>query len=250
MTGTSPFSLEGKTILVTGASSGIGRSCAQMISAMGGRLILTARNESRLQETLTQLPGEGHSISPLDLLDNPAIEPWVEQLTAVDGVVHAAGVAKVVPFRMTTESHVDELMQVNFKAPVLLTQAMLRMKKIRPNASLVFITAVADHIAPAGTAVYAASKAALNAAVRSLALETAKHKIRANSVSPATWIHQCSSDWFLQPLWMNCKNSHTWVRYNLTTLQQAWCICFQMPHGGLRAHAWLLMVACRCQSVE
>ena len=184
MTGTSPFSLEGKTILVTGASSGIGRSCAQMISAMGGRLILTARNELRLQKTLTQLPGEGHTISPLDLLDNSVMEPWVKQLAAVDGVVHAAGVAKVVPFRMTTESHVDELMQVNFKAPVLLTQAMLRMKKIRPNASLVFITAVADHIAPAGTAVYAASKAALNAAVRSLALETAKHKIRANSVSP------------------------------------------------------------------
>ena len=156
----SPFSLEGKTILVTGASSGIGRSCARMISAMGGRLILSARSESRLQETQAQLHGQGHVISPLDLLDNSAIQPWVEQLVAVDGVVHAAGVAKVVPFRLVTEQHLDELMQVNFKAPVMLTQAILKARKVRTGASLVFITAIANHVAPVGTAVYAASKAA------------------------------------------------------------------------------------------
>ena len=180
----SPFSLEGKTILVTGASSGIGRACARMAAEMGARLILSARNESRLQETLNQLKGRGHEVCVLDLLDNRALLPWAEHLGEVDGVVHAAGVAKVAPFRMASESHLDDLMQVNYKAPVLLTQAMLKTKKIRPNASLVFISAVADHIAPVGTAVYAASKAALNAAVRSLALETAKHKIRANCVSP------------------------------------------------------------------
>jgi len=180
----SPFSLAGKTILVTGASSGIGRSCAQMISAMGGRLILSARSESRLKETQAQLVGQGHLVSPLDLLDNLAIHSWVERQEEVDGVVHAAGVARVAPFRLANEQHIDELMQVNFKAPVLITQAMLKMKKIKKNASLVFISAVAEHIAPAGTAMYSASKAALYAAVRSLALETAKHKIRANCVSP------------------------------------------------------------------
>lgn len=180
----SPYSLDGKVILVTGASSGIGRACAIMASQMGARLVITGRNEERLQESLAALNGSGHTALPMDLQDVAAMPEWVQSLMPLDGVVHAAGLAQVVPFRMIRENHLDELMHVNFKAPMLLTQQMLMQRKINSQASLVFITAVADHVAPVGTAVYAATKAALTSAVRSLALEGSKHKIRANCVSP------------------------------------------------------------------
>jgi NAD(P)-dependent dehydrogenase (short-subunit alcohol dehydrogenase family) len=155
-----------------------------MASEMGARLILTARDESRLHETLNLLQGQGHAAHSLDLLVNTDFPKWVERLETLSGVVHAAGVVNISPFRMLTETHLHQMMQVNFNAPLLLTQNLLKSKKIQAGASLVFITAVADHISPVGSAVYSASKAALTSAVRSLALETAKFKIRANCVSP------------------------------------------------------------------
>ena len=179
-----PFSLEGRTILVTGASSGIGRACAEFAAQMGAKLLLTGRDEARLQETLSQLEGTHHMVRALDLNDAQALSNWVRVLEPIDGLVYAAGIAQVAPFRMMSERHIQSQMDINFKAPMLLTQYLLKANKINSNASLVYISAGAHHIAPLGSAIYSASKAALISAVRSLALEVAKRRIRANCVSP------------------------------------------------------------------
>jgi NAD(P)-dependent dehydrogenase (short-subunit alcohol dehydrogenase family) len=180
----SPFSLTGRTILVTGASSGIGRAVALMASEMGAQIILSGRDEQRLEDCKLSLPGQGHLILPLDLMDESAIQDFASQIPEINGMVFSAGIAEVVPFRMISTSHVSRVMQVNFNAPVYLTQALLKKKKFKPAASMVFISAISDHIAPAGSAVYSASKAALNAFVRSVALEVSKSRLRANCISP------------------------------------------------------------------
>ena len=166
MSTANPFCLEGKTILVTGASSGIGRACATVASQMGARLLLTGRDAARLQNTLTALDGNGHMAHVMDLNDAAALPAWVQRLDPIDGLVYAAGVARVAPFRMMSEQQIQLQMDINFKAPMLLTQALLKVKKINPKASLVYLTAVADRTAPVGSATYAASKAALITAVQ------------------------------------------------------------------------------------
>ena len=180
----SPFSLEGRTILVTGASSGIGQAVAQAAAEMGAKLVLTGRDEKRLDACLKTLSGGDHQAFISDLTENESISKLVGELPEIDGLAFSAGYAEVVPFRMVSSTHIDRIMQINFNAPVLLTQGLLKQKKIRNGASLVYVSAVADHICPAGSAIYSASKAALNAAIKSMALELAKFKIRANSVSP------------------------------------------------------------------
>jgi NAD(P)-dependent dehydrogenase (short-subunit alcohol dehydrogenase family) len=180
----SPFSLTDRCILVTGASSGIGRAAAIMASQMGAKVILSGRDEARLAECMASLTGEGHLSLPLDLLNEDAIQEYAKVIAEIDGMVFAAGVAEVIPFRMVSSTHVNRVMQLNFNAPVYLTQALLKRKKIKNSASLVYISAIADHVAPPGSAIYSASKAALNAFVRSIALEISKFKMRANCVSP------------------------------------------------------------------
>lgn len=180
----SPYSLEGRNVLVVGASSGIGRACAILASQMGARLVLSGRDEVRLQDTLSALEGDGHLVRHLDLADLDGLPAWVQSLDSIDGLVHSAGIAQVVPFRMISDRHIQSQMDINFKAPMLLTQALLKAKKINSQASLVYIAAVAQHTAPVGSAGYSATKGALISAVRSLALEAAKQRIRANCVSP------------------------------------------------------------------
>jgi NAD(P)-dependent dehydrogenase (short-subunit alcohol dehydrogenase family) len=155
-----------------------------MASQMGAKVILSGRDEARLAECMASLTGEGHLILPLDLLNEDAIQEYAKIIPEIDGMVFAAGIAEVIPFRMVSPPHLNRVMQLNFNAPVYLTQALLKRKKINPSASLVFISAISDHIAPAGSAIYSASKAALNSFVRSVALEISKSKMRANCVSP------------------------------------------------------------------
>lgn len=151
---------------------------------MGARVILSGRDQGRLEQTAALLAGAGHELRPLDLADDAALPPWVERAELLDGAAHCAGIAQLSPFRMISAGHLDAALGVNLRAPLLLTQALLRARKINANASLVFVTAVADHTAPAGSAAYSAAKAGLDAAVRSLAVETARQGIRANCVSP------------------------------------------------------------------
>lgn len=175
---TDPFSLAGKRILVTGASSGVGRQLAISASARGAALVITGRNKERLAETLAQLEGDGHCSVLGDLTQAADREGVVAASGPVDGVFVSSGIAAVAPFRMISAEHVAKLMSIDFDAPILLVQRLLKQRYVREGGSIVFNTAGAAYIAPAGTAVYSAAKAGLEAAGRSLALEVARARIR------------------------------------------------------------------------
>ncbi len=179
------FSLNGKTILVTGASSGIGRAIAIACSQQGARVILNGRNQLRLQTTLETLSGEGHEAVQADLTNAEQRTFLVESLPQLDGVVHCAGIGSRVLCKMLEEQDVNRVMQANFEAPVLLQAQLLREKKIAKEASIVFIASAAATMPSVGNAIYSASKAAIISYAKCLAQELANRKIRVNCISPA-----------------------------------------------------------------
>jgi len=179
-----PFRLEGKTILVTGASSGIGRAAAIVCASLGARVVLTGRNPERLTGTRGQLAGDGHVEFAADLVDAAARQGLADALPMLDGAVFCAGVAEMRPMRMASEQHLRDMLAINYEAPVLLTQRILQRKKLSAGASLVYVTATAAHLSPLATGAYAGAKAALVSTVRTIASEHAKNRIRANCISP------------------------------------------------------------------
>ena len=179
-----PFTLSGKTILVTGASAGIGRGIAIACAGMGAQVILTARNTERLQDTLAMLEGKGHTCIVADLTKEKERTTLVEQLPMLDGVVQCAGVGSRVPCKMLLQADLDYVMKPNTEAPMLLQALLLSEKKITKQASVVFIASAAATMPSAGNAVYSASKAALVAYAKCLAQELAPRQIRVNCISP------------------------------------------------------------------
>ena len=180
-----PFTLEGKTILVTGASSGIGRAIAIACAQAGASVVLNGRNQQRLQATLEALTGDGHLVIAADLTDSKQRQALAEQVPVLDGVVHCAGIGSRVLCKMLEEQDVSSVMQANFEAPVLLQAELLREKKIAKEASIVFIASAAATMPSVGNAIYSASKAAIIAYAKCLAQELANRKIRVNCISPA-----------------------------------------------------------------
>ncbi len=180
-----PFSLEGKNVLVTGASSGIGRQTAISCANMGARVVITGRDAARLEKTLGTLAGDGHVAVAADLTDAEAIARLVSQCGVLEGVAHCAGISMIAPFRMVSEKSIDTVFKTNFHAPVLLTQRLLAKRQIANGGSIVFISSTTAHIGTIATSMYAASKGALFPAARALGLELAgKQKIRVNCISP------------------------------------------------------------------
>jgi NAD(P)-dependent dehydrogenase (short-subunit alcohol dehydrogenase family) len=151
---------------------------------MGAQLILTGRNITRLQETLTSLEGEGHSYIAADLTDTKERGALVEQLPALHGVVHCAGVGSRVPCKMLTQENIDYVLKPNTEAPMLLQAELLAEKKVQKGASVVIIASAAANMPVAGNAVYSASKAAMVAYAKCLAQELAPRQIRVNSILP------------------------------------------------------------------
>ena len=179
-----PFSLERKTILVTGASSGIGRGIAIECSKMGACLIITGRNQDRLNETLSLLQGDGHKSIIADLSNISDISSLVEQLPKLDGVVNNAGVNDKSLVKFISKDKIDKIYHTNFYAPVLIIQSLLKSKKINKYASLIFISSISSNYASASNALYASSKGAINSFAKSLAIEVAPQKIRVNVIQP------------------------------------------------------------------
>ena len=179
------FSLAGKTILVTGASSGIGRAIAIACAQAGATVILNGRNQEHLQATLDALAGDGHQVVAADLTIAEQRSALAGQVPVLDGVVHCAGIGSRVLCKMLEEQDVNRVMQANFEAPVLLQAELLREKKIAKEASLVFIASAAATMPSVGNAIYSASKAAIIAYAKCLAQELANRKIRVNCISPA-----------------------------------------------------------------
>lgn len=180
-----PFTLNGKTVLVTGASSGIGRGVAIACSKMGATVIINGRNPQRLKETYSQLTEGDHSIVAVDLTDRESVESKVHELPVLDGVVHCAGIGQRVLCRAASEDDVESVMNANFKAPVLLQTELLKQKKINKGASIVFIASISSWSPSIGNAFYSASKGAIVSYSNCLALELAPRKVRVNCISPA-----------------------------------------------------------------
>lgn len=179
-----PYSLTGKRILITGASSGIGRATAIECAKLGATCVICGRNEQRLNGTLQALEGDGHIAIAADLLTDIGIRTIVEQSPALDGVVCNAGINIMSPIYFLKSDEVDTVFRTNALAPMSLINALLKAKRIKSQSSLVFTSSM-DVVNPdAGSAAYAASKAALASFMRSCAKELAPRKIRSNAIQP------------------------------------------------------------------
>lgn len=180
------FNLSGKTILITGAASGIGRCVAVEASRLGACLMLADLNGEGLEETLGMLQNGQHSIHECDITDSGQREALVQVLPKLDGVVNCAGVGMTLPFKFCSEKELGRIMNINFFGPVYLVQLLVKNRKIKANASIVYMASidgtVTGHI---GNSCYSASKGALMGSVRSQALELASKGVRVNCVSPA-----------------------------------------------------------------
>lgn len=180
-----PFSLEGKTVLVTGASSGIGRSTAVECSKAGASVIITARNEERLKETMGMLTGNGHQFYKCDLNESSQIKELVNNLPEIQGLVNNAGFTKILPLQFIDDSSFKNILDVNTIAPVLLLKNLIKKKKIRSGASVIFTSSLAGlGKTTVGNSMYSASKGAISAFVTCAALELAPKGIRCNAVCP------------------------------------------------------------------
>ncbi len=182
-----PFSLEGKTILVTGASSGIGQVAAVYCSRMGARVVVTARNQFRLQKTFDELaPVEGgHCQFLADLTSDDDVNRLLGELPALDGAVLCAGNSVTLPLQFGTRDRFDVMFEVNFFSPVELMRLMYKKKILKKGASVVLMASIGGtHSYMPGNGVYGASKAALNSVMKYAAREYAARKVRVNSICP------------------------------------------------------------------
>ena len=179
------FNLNGKTILITGASSGIGRAVAQQCAAAGANCIISARNEERLKLTLDSLEGGKHKILKADLADIEAIENLVESLPQVDGVVSCAGVVETKVLKFTDEVDLEQLFQTNVFSTIRLIRSLVQKKKLAKEASIVIISSISGvKCGYIGGSIYGATKGALEGFTKATSLELAQRKIRVNTITP------------------------------------------------------------------
>lgn len=179
-----PYSLKGKTILITGASSGIGRATAIECSKLGAKCIITARNESRLQNTFDSLEGDGHKQIIADLTKTDNLIQLVNDIPLIDGLVNNAGIALTKLISFIKEEDLNNMFGVNTFAPVMLTKELLKKKKVNKGGSIVITSSLASMRETLGNAVYGMTKAAVESFSRFCALEFSNRQIRVNSVHP------------------------------------------------------------------
>lgn len=180
-----PFSLEGKTILVTGASSGIGRETALSCARMGANVVITGRNAERLKETFDQLETSNKTQFLADMTVNEDVESLVASLPPLDGAVLCAGNSITLPLQFGTREKFDDMFDVNFFAPIELLRLIYKKKLLQKGASVVLIASIGGtHSFMPGNGVYGASKAALNSVMKYAAREYASRKVRVNSICP------------------------------------------------------------------
>ena len=181
-----PYSLEGKTILVTGASSGIGQKTAVECSKLGAKVIIVGRNELRLNDTFLQLEGEGHSVIKAELTSAEDLERMLSCLPILDGLVLCAGIGGMTkPLLFTTKDSFSKVFDVNVFSTVELLKLIVKKKKLSKPASVVFVSSIGGvRVYNPGNGVYGSSKSALNSLMKFCAVELAPKKIRVNSVNP------------------------------------------------------------------
>lgn len=180
--------LEGKTILVTGASSGIGRATAIYCSQLGAHVVVTGRDSARLEETISRLEGGGHISLMQDLTENlePFFQTILQQAGKLDGMVHCAGIPAVIPLKGLSRAKLEHVMAVNFYSFVELVRQFGKRRYSRDGASVVGLSTVSVQKPRPYELAYISSKAALDAAVPVMAMELKSRRIRINSLSPGS----------------------------------------------------------------
>lgn len=180
-----PFSLSGKHIFVTGASSGIGRAIAVRCSEMGANMIITGRNEERLQQTYDMLDANGcHQSIVCDISNLDNIEALVDKLPILDGLVMDAAIFDTTIVRHLKREKMEQMFQTNTFSNITLVQILLKKKKINNGGSIIFISSVASNRPYKGNALYSATKGAINSFSKVLAVELGNQKIRVNCIHP------------------------------------------------------------------
>lgn len=185
-----PFTLKSKTIIVTGASSGIGRQCALSCEERGATVVLLGRNVDRLEETLSMMKNSSqHLLFSIDLCEYDQVETILTALVAqvgkIDGLINSAGISTTLPFKMVNQEKLDRFFQTNVFATMNLTRLAVKSAYIsETGASVVFISSVMGVVGEIGKSLYCMTKGSLLAASRALALEYATQKIRFNCISP------------------------------------------------------------------
>lgn len=180
-----PFSLKGKTVLVTGASSGIGMITAIECSRIGANLVINGRDKERLEKCKDALNGTNNIILQADLTNNVEIMQLVEQMPILDGIVISAGQGTTLPIKNATTQKYQEIFDINFFAPTELLRLLFKNKKLNASASVVVIASIGGTSRfDAANAVYGTSKAAINSFVKFAAIEFATKSIRVNSICP------------------------------------------------------------------
>jgi NAD(P)-dependent dehydrogenase (short-subunit alcohol dehydrogenase family) len=188
-----PFSLEKKTILVTGASSGIGQQTAILCSKMGAKVAIIGRNQERLQQTLSQMEGEGHFMMSFDLTETENIKDIVADIVSklgpIDGLVCCAGISGILPLKLMSVEHQQQYFRTNVFATIELTRQVLGVRNVnKKGASIIFISSIMGVVGENAKSLYSMTKGALISASRSLAVEYAKKKVRVNCISPGVVI--------------------------------------------------------------
>ena len=183
-----PLDLTGRTVVVTGASSGIGRDTAIFLSQLGAKLIVAGRDQARLSAVLAELEGSGHRAEIMNLAEPSGIPAWLKTLSVaggpISGLVHCAGAQVLRPLRLLTETEIADLLKLNVTAALMLAKGF-RQKGVNPSGgSVVFISSVMGLVGAPGRSAYCASKSALHSLTKSLALELAPERIRVNCVAP------------------------------------------------------------------
>lgn len=180
-----PFSLAGKTVLITGASSGIGRETALECARMGASVVITGRDKDRLDETLQLIESDDKTAIIADLTVADDIERLIEALPSLDGAVLCAGNSTTLPLQFGTRDKFDDMFDINFFAPVELLRLLYKKKRLNKGASVVLIASIGGtHSFMPGNGIYGASKAALNSVMKYAAREFASRRIRVNSICP------------------------------------------------------------------
>ena len=179
-----PYSLDGKTILITGAASGIGKATSIESSKLGARIIAVDMNEEGLRNLMPELEGDGHLSFAGNLCNEDFLKSLGEETPALDGVFLCAGVSDTTPVKFITEEKIQRVFDVNLTAPIMMLKQFLVKKKINKGGSLVWMSSYGAEKVEPGLGIYAASKSAVNGIMRAYAKELVGRKIRSNSIMP------------------------------------------------------------------
>lgn len=179
-----PFSLKGKTILVTGASSGIGKATAIECSKMGAELIITGRNINRLDATYTALSGEGHTKHIVELTNDKELNNLIKNIQSIDGAVLCAGISDIAPVRFCSLMKFNKVFNTNFFSQTELIRLLLKNKTLSDGGSVVAISSIAAYNHSLGNSIYGSSKAALSSWIKYAAKENGSKGIRFNCICP------------------------------------------------------------------